>query len=195
MTLTAHVSSTTNAIHTRWRRRSSYSVHPEWCPLQLLMSAQCDDVRPKTDGVRVGGPNVTAAWSLQLTKLYAALNSVLGTADRYRTLLTSKIKRTVSWLSRIQWSRIALLPCLLTRPTLHRLRVTNLVALSLWRKVEKRWRNELRIEMVLRPNLTTAIQSLKSLSNNGINVVYNSTVNIRRRQVEICGINKWHLSE
>ena len=138
---------------------------------------------------------VTAAWSLQLTKLYAALNSVLGTADRYRTLLTSKIKRTVSWLSRIQWSRIALLPCLLTRPTLHRLRVTNLVALSLWRKVEKRWRNELRIEMVLRPNLTTAIQSLKSLSNNGINVVYNSTVNIRRRQVEICGINKWHLSE
>ena len=33
--------------------------------------------------------NVTAAWSLHLTKLYAALNSVLGTADRYRTLLAS----------------------------------------------------------------------------------------------------------
>ena len=59
------------------------------------MSAQCGDVRPKTDDVRriddvrVGGPNVTAALSLLVTKLYAALNSVLGTADRYRTLLAS----------------------------------------------------------------------------------------------------------
>ena len=59
-------------------------VHSNW-----LMSAQCVDVRPKIVDVRVGGPNVTAAWSLQLTKLYAALNSVLGTADRYRTLLAS----------------------------------------------------------------------------------------------------------
>ena len=135
------------------------------CPPRI-MSTPTVDVRPmwwcppQTDDVRVGGPNVTAAWSLHLTKLYAALNSVLGTADRYRTLLASQVKRTVSWLSRIQWSQIALLPCLLTRPNLHKLRVTNLVALSLWRKVEKRWRNELRICVVLRPDFNTAFQSI-----------------------------------
>ena len=44
--------------------------------------------------------------------------------------------------------------------------------------------------MVLRPNLTTAIQSLKSLSHNGIHVVYNSTVNIEQILIEICCINK-----
>ena len=44
--------------------------------------------------------------------------------------------------------------------------------------------------MVLRPNLTTAIQSLKALSNIGINLAYNSTVNLEQISVEICGINK-----
>ena len=62
-----------------------------------------------------------------------------------------------------------------TSSTFHKLIITNLVALSLWRKVAKRRRNELRMEMVLRPNLNTAFHSI--CVQLGINLVYNFLVN------------------
>ena len=83
---------------------------------------------------------------------------------------------------------MALLPCLLTRPNLHKRRVTNLIALSLWRRVEKSARNEMKIEVVLRPNLTLAIELLKNRSRNDINIIYNSTV--KKEQMFSVGISK-----
>ena len=84
----------------------------------------------KDTHVRCELPHAKTARPLHSTKLFsAALNPALCTAYRSGTLNVLSFERTVSWLSRIQWFWMALLPCLSTRPILHKLRVTNTLAL------------------------------------------------------------------